>query len=114
MSKEIKRIDDLSYSNLVSLIQHDEMIGADVIDSIAKELEDNAWIKEKLEQKLANVNGRRTSLINSIDSVVQHLKKEYPLIVSREGYVIVVSEKSIKIERNVLQSKKTQDNENNK
>ena len=36
----MKYIDDLSYSNIVSLIQGEEIKGADVLNNIALELEE--------------------------------------------------------------------------
>ena len=33
---------------------------------------------------------------------MKHLNKEYPLAVQRQGYIVVVTEGKISIERNVL------------
>lgn len=39
--KNMKYIDDLSYSNIVGLIDGEEIKGADVLNSIALEMEEN-------------------------------------------------------------------------
>jgi len=95
-------IDDLSYSNLVNIIQGEEIKGADVLNSIAHEMEENNKIIEKLESDLACAKGHRDTLIEGSKRVLQHLKKEVPLAVQRQGYIVVVTKENISIERNVL------------
>ena len=95
-------IDDLSYSNLVNLIQAEEIKGADVLNIIAHEMEENNKIIEKLESDLACAKGRKNSLFEGAKKVMTHLKKEYPLAVQRQSYIVFVTEKNISIERNVL------------
>ena len=51
---------------------------------------------------LNNAKNRKGSLISGSQRVLQHLKKEYPLAVQRNNYIVVVTEKNISIERNVL------------
>lgn len=98
----MKYIDDLSYSNLVSIIQGEEIKGADVLNSIACEMEENNKVIEKLESDLARAKGRKDTLIEGSKRVLQHLKKESPLAVQRQGYIVVVTKENISIERNVL------------
>ena len=98
----MKYIDDLSFSGLVSLIDGNEIKGADVLNSIAHEMEENKKIIEKLEKDLERAKNREGSLIEGTQRVMHHLKKEYPLAVQRQGYIVVVTEKNISIERNVL------------
>ena len=98
----MKYIDDLSFSGLVSLIDGQENIGADVLNSIAHEMEENNKIIEKLESDLARAKIRKDTLIEGSKRVLHHLKKEYPLAVQRQGYIVVVTENNISIERNVL------------
>lgn len=98
----MKYIDDLSFSGLVSLIDGQENIGADVLNSIAHEMEENNKIIEKLESDLAQAKVRKDILIEGSKRVLHHLKKEYPLSVQRQGYIVVVTENNISIERNVL------------
>lgn len=98
----VKKIEDLSYSNLVSLIQGEEIKGADILNSIACELEENKQLIERLENELSSSKIRNLSLLEASKRVLQHLKKEYPLTVKRNGYVIVVTKENVLIERNVL------------
>ena len=98
----MKYIDDLSYSNVVNLIQAEEIKRADVLNIIAHEMEENYKIIEKLESDLACAKGRKNSLLEGVKKVMTHLKKEYPLAVQRQYYIVVVTEKNISIERNVL------------
>lgn len=98
----MKYIDDLSFSGIVSLIDGSETKGADVLNSIAHEMEENKKIIKKLEKDLELAKNREGSLIAGTQRVMQHLKKEYPLAVQRKGYIVVVTYKNISIERNVL------------
>ncbi|AIX11895.1 hypothetical protein [Flavobacterium phage FCOV-F14] len=98
----MKYIDDLSFSGLVSLIDGSETKGADVLNNIAHEMEENKKIIEKLEKDLELAKNREGSLIAGAQRVMQHLKKEYPLTVQRKGYIVVVTKENISIERNVL------------
>lgn len=95
-------IDDLSLSNIVNLIQGEEIKGADILNNIAHEMEENNKIIEKLESDLARAKSRKGSLIEGSQRVLQHLKKDYPLAVKRDKYIIVVTKENISIERNVL------------
>jgi hypothetical protein len=98
----MKYIDDLSFSNLVNLIQGEEIKGADILNSIAHEMEENNEIIKKLETDLARAKSRKGSLIEGSQRVLQHLKKEYPLAVKRDKYIVVVTKENISIDRNVL------------
>ena len=98
----MKYIDDLSYSNIVNIIQGEDIKGADTLNCIALEMEENNKIIEKLESDLARAKGRKDTLISGSQRVLQHLKKEYPLAVQRNNYIVVVTERNISIERNVL------------
>jgi len=98
----MKYIDDLSFSNIVNIIQGEEIKGADTLNCIALEMEENNKIIEKLESDLARAKGRKDTLISGSQRVLQHLKKEYPLAVQRNNYIVVVTKENISIERNVL------------
>ena len=98
----MKYIDDLSFSNLVNLIQGEEKKGADILNNIAHEMEENNEIIKKLENDLVSAKSRKSSLIEGSQRVMEHLKKEYPLTVQRKGYIVVVTKDNISIERNVL------------
>ena len=98
----MKYIDDLSFSGLVSLIDGSEAKGADVLNNIAHEMEENKKTIEKLEKDLQRAKNRENSLISGTQRVMQHLKKEYPLAVQRKDYIVVVTKENISVERNVL------------
>lgn len=98
----MKYIDDLSFSGIVSLIDGSQIKGADVLNNIAHEMEENKKIIKKLEKDLQLAKNRECSLISGTQRVMQHLKKEYPLAVQRKGYIVVVTAENISIERNVL------------
>lgn len=95
-------IDDLSFSNLVNLIQGEEIKAADILHRIALEMEDNNKVIEELESQLSRAKGRKDTLISGTQRVMQHIKKEYPLAVKRQDYIVVVTKENISIERNVL------------
>ena len=96
-------IDDLSYSNLVKIIQNDESIGSDVISECASELQ---YLNEKIQLtkiELNNLENRKNSLINATHSIVKHLKKELPLYVKRDTFIILVSKDTVEIKSNMIQ-----------
>lgn len=96
------KIDDLSYSNLVSIIQGEDKIGADLINDFANELiEVRSEIATK-KHELQCLESRERSLFDAALKVRKHLKKELPLIVQRQGYVVVFSSEELTIERNVI------------
>lgn len=59
--KNMSYIDDLSFSNIVNIVQGEEIKGADALNSIAHEMEENNIIIEKLENDLACAKGRKDS-----------------------------------------------------
>lgn len=95
-------INDLSYSNLASIIRGVDSRGADCLDSIAHEMEEANSVIEKVESELSRIKARRNALIEGSKRILGHLKRETPLAVQREGYIIVVTDENISIERNVL------------
>jgi len=95
-------IDDLSFSNLVNLIQGEEIKAADILHTIALEMEENNKAITELESKLNCAKSRKESLIAGSQRVMQHIKREYPLAVKRQDYIVVVTKENISIERNVL------------
>lgn len=102
LGNKMEYIEDLSYSNLVNLIQGEEIKAADALNCIALEMEENNKIIGKIENDLACANYRKASLISASQSILQHLKKESPLAVQRDNYIVVVTDRNISIERNVL------------
>lgn len=95
-------LDDLSYSGVVKMLQHDENLGADLLNEIAKEQELVDSEIEKIEKELSRAKSRKNRLLLGVENTMKHLKKEYPLAVQRQSYIVVVTEGKISIERNVL------------
>lgn len=98
----MKYIDDLSFSNITNIIQGEEIKGGDVLNSLALEMEDTEKKIKKLEHELNCAIGRREGLIDASKKVLKHLNKEFPLAVKRQNHIVVVTEKYISIERNVI------------
>lgn len=98
----METIEDLSYSNIVTLIQHDQKKAGKVLKDIALQMEANAKEIEHLERSFIAAKGKRLSLIDASKHVLKHIKKDSPLAVECGGYIVVVSDKTISIERNVI------------
>ena len=98
----MKYIDDLSWSNIVNLIQHEEIKGADLLNTCANELEEVRKEIAELESKVNRVKSREQTLLRASYDVAKQLKKELPLAVQRQGYIIVLSKENLSIERNVI------------
>lgn len=99
---QTKKIDDLSYSGLVGIIQGDKRAAADTINSCALELEALLEQIKKVEAHLASLNSRKASLIYASELICKHMKLQRPLAVQRQGYIVVITEHNMSIERNVL------------
>tara|TARA_R110000851_G_scaffold136054_1_gene271668 strand:+ start:381 stop:671 length:291 start_codon:yes stop_codon:yes gene_type:complete len=95
-------IEDLSFSKIVDIIQHDNKVASEMLVQIAKEKEivDNNY--QDLEIKLQQLKTRQLQLKKGALLVLKHLKKETPLAVQKDGFIVVVSEDNVSIERNVL------------
>lgn len=94
--------DDLSYSGIAKQVQHDEGKGAELINICANELEDLRIEMNHLETRISRIKAREHQLLCGSRSVAQHLNKELPLAILRQGYIIVLTEGSMTIERNVI------------
>lgn len=97
---EIK--EDLSWSGIVDFIQSENSKGADLLDCLAIELEDVRKELFELEDKTNRVKNREKTLLRAGQDVAKHLKKELPLAVQRQGYIVVLSTNNLSIERNVI------------
>ena len=95
-------IDDLSWSNIVKLIQHQDIKGADLLNTCANELEEVRKEIAEIESKLNRTKSRGETLLRASYDVAKHLKKELPLVVQRQGYIVVLSKDNLTIERNVI------------
>lgn len=103
-SSQIKMeyIDDLSFSNLSNLIQNEKIKAADILHTIALEMEENNKVIADLEIKLNCAKSRKESLIVGSKRVMKIVEMEYPLVVKRQDYIVVVTKENISIERNVI------------
>jgi hypothetical protein len=95
-------IDDLSWSNIVNLVQHEEIKGADLLNTCAKELEAVREEIKGFEHDLQCVKSREQTLLRASQDIAKHLKKQLPLAVQRKGYIVVLSADNLTIERNVI------------
>ena len=93
---------DLSWSNIVKLIQYEDIKGADLLNTCANELEDVRKEIAELESKVNRAKSREKTLLRASYDVAKHLKKELPLVVQRQGYIVVLSKDNLTIERNVI------------
>jgi hypothetical protein len=79
-----------------------ESKAADVLHTIALEMEKNNEVIAELESKLKIAKNREKSLIVGSQRVMRIIGKKYPLGVQRKDYIVVVSKDYISIERNVI------------
>ena len=93
---------DLSYSGITHQIQGDEIKGADLLVQIAEEKEQLEVEIEQAQKKLHQLKTRRDIVNNGANHVLKHLDKKVPLAVQRPGFIVVVTENHIHIERNVM------------
>jgi len=95
-------IDDLSFSNIVGLVNHDHNTAKELLIQIAREKEVVDNNLQDLEIKLQQLTTRQLQLKKGALLVLKHLKKETPLAVKEDEFIVVVSDSNISIERNVL------------
>lgn len=95
-------IDDLSWSNIVAILQGEEINGADLLNTCACELEEVRQQIKGYESALNRVKSRERTLLQAGQYVAKHLKKELPLAVKRQNYIVVLSKENLTIERNVI------------
>lgn len=95
-------IDDLSFSNIVKLIQQEDIKGADLLNACAIELEEVRKTIAELESEINRVKSREQTLLRASYDVANHIKRELPLAVQRQGYIVVLSKENLTIERNVI------------
>ena len=98
----MKKIDDLSFSNIVNLIQGDGIKAGDILHNIALEMEEIQQSEADLTNQLWRFSHRKELLMLGAQRVMQHIEKQYPLAVQRQDYIVVVTKDRISIERNVL------------
>jgi hypothetical protein len=54
------------------------------------------------ESTLKKLKSRELALIEASQKILKHIKKEQPLIVKRQDYVVIVDNNNLLIERNVI------------
>lgn len=101
-TNSMEYLDDLSWSNIVKIIQHEDIKGADLLNAFAIELEEVRKEYFDLTVKVENLSQREHRLLIASQHVVKHLSKQLPLIVQRQGYIVVLSEDNLTIDRNVI------------
>ena len=95
-------IDDLSWSNIVAMLQGEEIKGADLLNNCACELEEVRQQIKGYESALSRVKRREQTFLRAGKDVAKHLKKELPLAVKRQNYIVLLSKENLTIERNVI------------
>lgn len=98
----MSKIEDLSYSNLVSIIQNDEQVAGVCLNDLAFECEELSESIQNAEFKLDIMKKRRSAVVDAAQNIAKHINKSIPLAVQRSGYIVVVSSKNISVERNVI------------
>lgn len=98
----MEKIDDLSYSNLVEIIQNDEKIGGEVLHYLANGLLETRREIAEIEKRLISLRNRQDSLLSASRKVVRHLDRDSPLYVKCEDCIIVVTANDLVIENNCI------------
>jgi hypothetical protein len=96
------KLEDLSYSNLVNILQGNKNKAAEFLNDFAKEYEDldsNIRIKT---QQLKDLENRKLNLHKASKNIATHMNRDLPLFVTIEKTVIILTEKTIEIVTNVI------------
>ena len=95
-------IDNLDFESIKKLVDGSAVNASYLIETFGRELEDLKVELEELNKKIDANNRRQFTLFRAAKNVAIHLKKELPLVVQRSGYILVLSDKDLTIERNVI------------
>lgn len=95
-------ISDLSYSGISNQIQGDERIAAEILDRCADVLSITRGQIKKYQDELAHLQMHESQLLSAGSYVAKHLKKELPMAVITDKYIVVLTERDLTIERNVI------------
>ena len=95
-------IEDLSYSKIVDIIQHEVSIAGDFLVKIAIEKEEIDKNILDAEAKLQSLKTRELQLRKASLLVLNHIDRKPPLAVKRQDFIVVVSDTNISIEENVI------------
>ena len=95
-------LDDMRYSGLVGIIQNQKEVGRNILIEIAKARENNIKRKHQLEYELAMVNTSIIDFEGGVEHILKHLKLKKPLYINNGGSIVVISDKNIVINNNIL------------
>lgn len=93
---------DLSFSGIVGEIQGEEIKGADMIAKIANQKEKVDLEIKILEKELSQKKAESQQLVNGVEHILRHLKKETPLAVQRNVFIVLITDEGVSIQRNVI------------
>lgn len=94
--------ENLGYSSIVDIIQNDVEKGSKLIIEIALEKEKKEFEISQLEQKLEREKNKLKRLEHGVFHILKHLDKITPLAVVGKDFIVVISDKNISVERNVI------------
>ncbi len=97
-------IEDLSFSNIVNVVDNDVDVGREFLIQVAKEKEIVSKNISELEIKLQSLKTRERQLKSASSSVLNHLKikNDNLILLTKEDFVVVIKNGDIFIERNVM------------
>ena len=98
----MNKIEDLSFSGITDELQGDKEAASVMLLTIASETEEVENSIDELKKDLFAKETRKKQLHLGSKHVIAHLKMELPMMVSRKEFAVIVSEKAISIERNVI------------
>ncbi|AGO49672.1 hypothetical protein Phi13:2_gp062 [Cellulophaga phage phi13:2] len=96
------KTDELGWSEIVNLIGNEDISPAEILTEIA--LDKQSIEKDILiaETKLQRLKTKELQLKTSALHVMKYTKKEFPLVVINDGFIVVVTKDEITIESNVI------------
>lgn len=95
-------IEDYSYSGISDLIQGDVQKGKEAIISMTEDYLAATKQIEETKKKLQALEAQRTEFFAGVHNVLRHLKRDAPLSVIKDLKLIVITDKCITLETNVL------------
>ena len=96
------KTDELGWSEIVNLIGNEDISPAEILTEIA--LDKQSVEKDILiaETNLQRLKAKELQLKASALHVMKYTKKEFPLVVINNGFIVVVTKDEITIESNVI------------
>lgn len=87
---------------LENLTREEDIKAADTFYEIALEIEKAKKESDLLESKLIDLKAKKKSLMEGCCNLMERIEKKYPLVVQRANCIVIVSQNSCIIERNVI------------